>query len=363
MKILFLISTLGLGGAEKQLVACADILQREIGARVCVASFDETRTERLPALENLGVPVMIAGRDQDMPRRIQRVVSFARKSRPDVVHAFSFSLSPLALVTAMTVNAAPAASFQGDGVSDLEGRNALLTRGTFAFVNYYTSNSHEAIARVKPRMRPRALVQYVPNLVAPPAQTMEGSRLPRKSGELTVLSVGRMDDNKRLGVFLQALAAARTLEPQLTGVIVGDGPARPGLMEQAASLGLLPQGVRFTGQLLDPSSSYADADMFVHLAISEGTPNVVLEAMAMGLPVVATGAGDLCRIIRPGQNGFLVPFDDVPATAQRLVELARAPELRMRLGGEGRRDVLKSFGSAEVRRSLERFYTAVASRV
>ncbi len=194
MKILFLISTLGLGGAEKQLVACADILQREIGARVCVASFDETRTERLPALENLGVPVMIAGRDQDMPRRIQRVVSFARKSRPDVVHAFSFSLSPLALVTAMTVNAAPAASFQGDGVSDLEGRNALLTRGILAFVNYYTS----VPMRQSPggsRMRPQALVQYAFQTCGPSGPDDENIEATKEEWRVDgPLVSGRMDD-------------------------------------------------------------------------------------------------------------------------------------------------------------------------
>jgi GalNAc-alpha-(1->4)-GalNAc-alpha-(1->3)-diNAcBac-PP-undecaprenol alpha-1,4-N-acetyl-D-galactosaminyltransferase len=359
MNILFLISSLGLGGAEKQLLSWTEILQGEFGDRVFVASFDKLGTQRLPALDTLDVPVVIAGHDQNTLTRVRRVVSFARRSQVDVVHAFSFYYSPIAIIAASTVNAVPVSSFQGDGMSELAFLSAPYRLLTLRRVRCFTSNSREAIARVKPHVPARTLLQYVPNLISPPDPTVHKARSPNIQRNLVVLAVARLDENKRIHIFLEALAAARRIEPRLTGVIVGDGPARDSLLRRASGLGLLPEGVKFLGQLLDPTDSYANADMFVHLAASEGTPNVVLEAMAMGLPVVTTTAGDLRLIIQPGKTGLVVPFDDAPAAAKCLVDLARSPELCDRLGEAGRVEILESFNSKRVRDSLDRLYSSM----
>ena len=113
MNILFLTASLGLGGAEKQLVVWTDILQRDFGARVSVASFDPARTQRLPALEELGVPAMIVGMDRGRLGRIERIISLARSNRANIVHAFNYYLSPYAMMTAAAVKAVPVSSFQG----------------------------------------------------------------------------------------------------------------------------------------------------------------------------------------------------------------------------------------------------------
>ncbi|MCL5734683.1 MAG: hypothetical protein M1274_03690, partial [Actinobacteria bacterium] len=152
MKILFLVSTLGLGGAEKQLVAWTQILQERFQAQVLVASFATTVKERLGALEELGVPVLIVGRDIDNFRRVERVVLFARRHRVSVVHAFSFRLSPIAILAATASGAVPAASFQGDGEADLRLLTTLHRLLTLHIVKHYTSNSRDAIARVRPHL-------------------------------------------------------------------------------------------------------------------------------------------------------------------------------------------------------------------
>ena len=362
MNIVFLTSSLGLGGAEKQLVAWAGILQRDLGARVSVACLDETRVDRLDRLRELDVPVVIAGRDYNALTRLERMVSFARKSRADVVHAFNYYLSTPAILAAMAAGAIPASSFQGDGLADLEDLGPLRRLPALKIIRYFTSNSREAMARLEPRLRPRALLQYVPNVVTPPDPELFKPRRADDRHDPVALVVARLDDNKRVNVFLEALAAARQLEPRLTGVIVGDGPARDSLSDLASRLGLSSEGVRFAGQLPDATESFANADIFVHLALSEGTPNVVLEAMAMGLPVVATAAGDVRRIIQSGLNGLLVPFDDAAAVAGHLVDLVRNPELRSRLGEQARLGVIESYSAKQVSDSLQRFYSAVGTR-
>ena len=359
MNVLFLAATLGLGGAEKQLVAWAEILQKDLGARVSVISFSPAQTARRQSLEDLDIPVAAVGRDRNVLGRIQSVVSFARKNRADVVHAFSCYLSPVAIAAAMATSTRPASSFRGDGLADLRALGTLYRRPTLRIMRHFTSNSREALDRVRPFVRAGTLLQYVPNLVTSPDPIVRAPRSDDGSRPIAVLAVGRLDANKRLDVFLEALAASRAAEPHLKGLIVGEGPERERLFCLAGDLGLLPDGVEFVGELADPTQSYRDADIFVHLAASEGTPNVALEAMAMGLPTVATPAGDLRRIIRPSQNGLLVPFDDAAATARCLIELARSPELRARLGEQGRLEVLRSHNAEQVRDSLHRFYSAM----
>jgi glycosyltransferase involved in cell wall biosynthesis len=359
MNILFLIGTLGLGGAEKQLVAWAKVLQADLGARVSVASFDAAKTTRVQALKELGVPVVVAGRDRNATNRIRDVVSFARSNHVDVVHAFSCYLSPMALGTATVVRAVPASSFRGDGLADLRGIRTAFRLPTLSRLRYFTANSQEALARVQTHVRSGALLQYVPNLVTPQGTDARERQPEGQTHHVVAMAAGRLDTNKRFDIFLEALAAARRSETQLRGVVVGDGPMRDELVRRASALGLLPEGVEFLGQLSDLSESYANSDIFVHLAASEGMPNVVLEAMASGLPVVATGAGDVPHIIRPPRTGLLVPFDDVPSTARCLVKLARSPELRARIGEEGRAQVLESHSIQKVRDSLESFYSAM----
>lgn len=360
MNILLLTASLGLGGAEKQLLVWAEMLQADLGATVSVVCFDETRLERLETLEHLGVPVAVAGRDVSTVKRLQTVISFARAQRADVVHAFNYYLATSAMAAAAATRSVAAASFQGDGLTDMEGLDVARRLPPLKLVKYFTSNSFEAMERVKPRLRSGAVLQYVPNLVDPPdGGRFEVVRAERRRQGMVALAVARLDDNKRIDVFLAALAAARKTDPGITGVVVGDGPSRAELERQAIDLGLVPGGVEFTGKLPHVWDRYAEADIFVHLALSEGTPNVVLEAMATGLPVVATPAGDVGRIVRSNENGFVVPFDNAPAVTRRLLELSRSVELRSQLGARGRLDVQGSFGVRQVRDSLERFYAAV----
>lgn len=362
MRILFLISTLGLGGAEKQLVAWTELLQTELGAHVSVVSFDSNQTAHIEALERLQVPILVLGRELRTDRRIRELVWFARENRAEVVHAFSCYLSPLAISAAAACGATPVSSFRGDGLADLQGLRTPLRLPTLKIVKFFSSNSREALTRVKPHVRSDALLHYVPNLVS-----VSNDDHPHRDDvnqddpvpHIVALAVGRLDDNKRLDVFLKALAKAREEEPRLTGMIVGDGPSRDALTRQAAALGLLPEGVTFLGQIPDPGPIYANADIFVHLAESEGTPNVVLEAMAAGLPVLTTAAGDLRRIVRPPDNGVIVPFDNPASVVEHLTMLARSPELRRRLGERARLEVLHSFSSRRVRDSLNRFYSAI----
>src|SRR5258706_15129835 len=125
----------------------------------------------------------------------------------------------------------------------------------------------------------------------------------------------------------------------LKGILIGDGPERPRLEALANKLGLLPDGLLFLGRRNDVPALLAQASMLVLSSDHEGFPNVLLEAMAARLPVITTPAGDAGLVVQEGITGYVLPFDDIDAMAERMVRLAKSPDLRHTLGEAGRRRV------------------------
>jgi colanic acid/amylovoran biosynthesis glycosyltransferase len=154
-------------------------------------------------------------------------------------------------------------------------------------------------------------------------------------GPLRVLSIGRLHWKKGFDDSLRAVAAMEARGHRVEYRIAGEGPEREKLTFLAHQLGLNRQltllGVQRQEEILD---QLAWADVLLLPSLSEGISNAVLEAMAAGLPVVATRSGGMDEVIEPGRDGFLVDVGDVEAMVARLSDLADDPDLRIRLGRE-----------------------------
>jgi glycosyltransferase involved in cell wall biosynthesis len=158
------------------------------------------------------------------------------------------------------------------------------------------------------------------------------------------VAVGSLQPCKRFDRFLKALALARRKAPALLGVIAGsDCGSRRVLEREAKELGLAPDNLVFLGECDNVPSLLTQAGFLVLCSEYEGFPNVILEAMAAGLPVIATPAGDAAWIVIEEQTGFVVDGADVEAMAARMVQLALSRELRARLGAEGRKSVAREY--------------------
>jgi len=163
------------------------------------------------------------------------------------------------------------------------------------------------------------------------------------SGPARLLFVGRVVHQKGLDVLLDALAQLAP-GPEYTLDIVGDGPLRPALAEQAARLGLA-ERVRFSGWASRAAMPEVlrRADVFVFPSRDEGMPNAVLEAMASGLPVAATRIAGNEELVGDGETGFLVAPDDAAGLAAALGRLLADRALCRRLGAAGRQRVVKEY--------------------
>jgi glycosyltransferase involved in cell wall biosynthesis len=174
---------------------------------------------------------------------------------------------------------------------------------------------------------------------------------PPADGAFRVLYVGRLVPFKGQAVLLEAIASLRGsgIDARLT--LIGDGPARPDLERRVAELGLA-GAVELAGAVGQDEirSHYAAADAFCLPSFAEGVPVVLMEAMAMRLPVVTTRVMGIAELVDEGESGLLVRPGRSDELAAALAKLARDPDLRERLGRRGREKVVAEF---DVRRSGE----------
>lgn len=168
-----------------------------------------------------------------------------------------------------------------------------------------------------------------------------------------LLFVGRLAAQKGVPVLLEALARARREEPGLSLALVGDGPGRAALEAQARALGL-GGAVSFLGyrSQSEVAVHLAEASALVLPSFAEGVPVVLMEAMAAGLPVVATQIAGIPELVENGVSGLLVPPGDEEALARAMLAVARSPEGGSRMGAAGRARVAAEF---DIREEAARF--------
>jgi glycosyltransferase involved in cell wall biosynthesis len=155
-------------------------------------------------------------------------------------------------------------------------------------------------------------------------------------------AAGRLSPEKGFDVFLDAAARVVDVDPSIGFVLFGDGPCRDALQQRLASLGLIGSLV-LAGFRSDLDRYIAQLDLFVLPSFTEGLPNVVLEACAAGVGVVATAVGGTPEIIEDGVSGFLVPPGDVDQLAARIDEALENEERLREIAFQGRQRVLESF--------------------
>jgi glycosyltransferase involved in cell wall biosynthesis len=152
-----------------------------------------------------------------------------------------------------------------------------------------------------------------------PAGTSAREELGFPAGTTIIGSVGRLEPQKRFDLLIEAFTSIRASRPDLGLVIVGDGSLRNVLRRQAEEAGVLPW-CRFPGHRDDIAACHQAFDLFVQSSDYEGTPNAVLEAMAMETPIVATDAGGTREIARPDEHALIVPR----GSARQLTDAIRA---------------------------------------
>ena len=196
---------------------------------------------------------------------------------------------------------------------------------------------------------PQSNLTVLGNGVTIPEETADGD---------SIVYVGRLKEQKGVHVLLRALGK---LESEENVVIVGDGPERDRLEEMAEQLDV---NAVFAGEVPpDAVDSYLKkGKMLVLPSIrGEGLPNAILEAMAMGLPVVATEVAGIPDVISNGENGFTVPPNDAEALAEQIQLLCEDEQKRRKMGQTAREYVIENHSWEQIIGELEKVYEKLAN--
>ena len=173
-------------------------------------------------------------------------------------------------------------------------------------------------------------------------------------GRRVIVMAGRMTAQKGWDVLLEAAARLAAVRGDLFWLLVGDGPLRGPLERRAAELGV---PVSFTGARGDMADVLGCADVVVLASRSEGLPFTLLEAMALGKPVVATRVGGVAEVVEDGRSGRLVPRDDPAALAAAVASVVDSPDAAA-MGARGRARVQTAFSLDGMVRGVERVYAS-----
>lgn len=354
MRRFLTISSLDTGGAERVLTTLANAWV-DAGHDVTLATtHDEGRVPHFPLsprvrLVSASVHGAGVGRQLRIVRRLRRLI---RDDAPDVVISFLNYTNVLTLLACRGQKIPVVVSERADPrLQPIGAAWSCLRRFTYRRAARLVAQTATAAGLYESLAPGR--VRVVPNPVVEPAGTAE---LPRDGR--TIVAAGRLHQLKGFDTAMLAMAA---LPAEMSGwrlVILGEGPARARLEELRAELGLDTR-VEMPGQVPDTAPWLRAADVFLLSSRAEGFPNALCEAMAIGLPAVATdcpsGPAD---IITTGVDGLLVPPDDPAAMAEALARLIASPELRYRMAARAP-EVRQRFSLPAVLEAWERVLSQV----
>lgn len=342
--VLTLTDTIGHGGAERIAVEIALGTDPERFRRtVCVSRSLQGDPESLQNRDRLvraGVTVLELDRGGRADLAAwRRLAGYIRRERVDVVHAHKFgsnvwgAILGRSLRVPVVVGHEHTWSFEGQPVRRLLDR-WVVAAGSDAVVAVSNADRRRMIAVVG---MPADRVVLIPNGIAPRTPEDPGA-LRRELGlapDAPVIAlVAVLRPQKAIDVMLDALAIVRRTRPSAHLVVAGPGDPSA-LRAQARRLGVA-EGVSLLGPRGDIADILAAADVGALSSDFEGSPLVVLEYMAAGLPVVATAVGGVPDMVVDGESGLLVAPRDPDALAGALTRVLGHPELARRLGAAGR---------------------------
>jgi glycosyltransferase involved in cell wall biosynthesis len=343
-RVLLLSTSLGLGGADRQILHLAQALR---------ANGYEVRLVSMTPIEEMGQQASAAGlpiislnmrRGRADWHSFERLVSLLRSWQPHVLTSFMYHANLLGRVAGKwagvpLIVTSIRSERNGTAVRD------WLMRLTNWMDHSCTTNSQQVAGSLRRRaLLPSKKLRVIPNGIDIAAlSTSAGERLRIRDelalapGEFLWLAIGRLWEQKDYPTLLQAFQPLATTPARLA--IAGRGPLLDELQRQAAQLGIAAQ-VRFLGVRHDIAALLGAADGLVLSSAWEGMPNVVMEALAAGTPVVATQVGGVSEVVEAGKSGFLVPPRDPAALSQAMRQLmSLSSEQRRQMGVIGRAHV------------------------
>ena len=348
--LLFLVTNFDRGGAEKILTRLATGLPRDKYA-VQVAALQGRSQAIGDDLAKAGIPAHDLGMACKWDLRVVlRLARLLRRERIQILFTFMFHPTLLGRVVGWVCGVPVRVS--SERVMEWEGpARRLLNRWTVPLATHIVAVSERVAAYAAREFRiPRDRLTTIPNGV-----DLDHFRPTRRHGDGRRSVIGctaRLHGKNDHATLLQAFVRVTAGVPEAELLLVGRGPEEARLKAIADDLGIASR-VRFLGEQPDVAPYLAQMDVYVQSSVAEGMPNSVLEAMAAGLPVVATAVGGTPEAVIENETGLLVAPRHPAALADAMLGLVTDQRLAETLGRAGRARVEARFDEQMMRRRME----------
>ena len=362
-KVVHFHKMVGVSGSEKHLEQLLAALDRRAFEPTLVmlrgSGADRGEAAYAARLRSHGVRVESLRIRGDLdPWLFLRLVRWLRRERPDIVHTHLIHADAHAVPAARAAGVPVIVSTKHND-DPFRGRRAVIALERWLGRRVHRTIAISAALRefllASTGLDPAAVVTvrygYDPALDHHSGRTA----VPAPAGALSVIAVGRLVPQKGHDVLIRAFRTVVRDVPDARLLIVGDGEGRASLAALIRACGL--EGcVTLAGHRPDIASLLRGATVLAHPSRWEGFGLVLLEAMAVALPVVATRVSAIPEIIEDGVSGLLVPADDEHALASALVRVLRDHDLARRLGAAGRERQAREFSIERMARGTEEIY-------
>lgn len=364
MKILFLVSSIGSGGAERVAVSlCSAWAAR--GDQVTLMPTFSGRGDcfyTLPSeLRLIYLADLVVDRKSyliNQYTRLKELRKFFFEERPDVIVSFLTNVNIAAIVASAGLKIPVVVSERTDPFIHPVSLFYRVARFlTYPFADAMVVQTQAVASKYKKKKIRLRYLCIIPNPVA--QSILETQLLARNSKNKRLLAIGRFDESKQFSILINCFAALVNQFPNWSLRIVGDGPMRSTLHQQIVYLGLS-ERVELPGRTTEISDELAKADAFAMTSRFEGFPNALIEAMAVGLPSVAFDCPSGPREISlDGAMALLVPLNDEHAMFRALQLLMNDEELRRSLGSRARDSIFERFTLSKVLKQWDLLFDIV----
>jgi glycosyltransferase involved in cell wall biosynthesis len=336
------------GGTERQMIELVRRLDRGRWD-VHIACFHTRGAwfDRVAAIARVQVFPVTSFRKLEVARQLRAFAAWCRARAIQVVHTADTPANIFGLPGAALAGVPVRIGNRRDINPGRSGVQIALQRAAYSCAHVVVANTRAAAARLRFERVPAAKIAVVPNGLDCQSFTRQDTTRHRLRH---IVVVANLRPEKGHDVLIDAAVHVLRTFPDARFEFVGSGPERDRLLTLANSRGV-GHAFDFVGHQDDVAARLAAADIFVLPSRSEAFPNAVLEAMAAGLPVVASDVGGIPDLVDDGRTGVLVPAGDPRALSDRICRLIGDPAYAASLGNAGRADV-------EARYSFERMVTA-----
>lgn len=334
-RVLFVVGQLGGGGLERQLYYLLSAMDRDKfrpGVAVWNFNANDLYVQRI---SELGANLYPIERTGTALARLVRLGQLVRQTRPEVLHSYSFHTNFPAWFAMRGLDGLTIGSFRNDYYAEAKEAGSLRAFLSTLFPRAFIANSLNALRQAqaeKSRVASKK-VFFVPNAVD--LSLYPHVPLPEPI-PFVMVGIGRLAPQKSWETVLLALARfAKVFRSPWQVRVCGNGPLKGDLQQLAENLSVASH-VDFLGFRTDVADILSACHVFVSGAQYEGTPNALLEALAMGRPAVHTNVGDAGRLMTHGSEGFLVEPGDAEGMSECLLKLARDRSLLKRMSANAR---------------------------